>query len=77
MELRFNEIIINSLAIDEDTFKEYLDGCKESSITPSTSDFLSWIYNNYYISDFIEHEDCKYTLIQNQFEEYLKNFNND
>ena len=77
MKLRFNEIIINSLAIDKDTFKEYLDNCKENNIIPSHSDFLSWIHDNCYINDFIEHENWEYTLTQIQFEEYLKNFDND
>ena len=77
MKLIFNEIIINQLVVDEELFREYLDSCKENEISPEKDDFVEWLNDNVYIGDLVEDEQFKYTLTDNQFEDYLKSINND
>ena len=77
MKLIFNEITINQIVIDEELFKEYLDSCKENEVTPEKDDFVEWLNDNVYIGDLVEDEQFKYTLTNNQFEDYLQSINND
>ena len=81
MELKFYEIVINSIEIDIDTFREYIDSCKEAEIVPTRDDFMKWLTDNYYLSDFIVNPsdvEIKYTLTNKHFNNYLNNIlNND
>ena len=77
MKLIFNEITINQIVIDEELFKEYLNNCNEYTISSDKDDFIDWLNENVYIGDLIEDEQFKYTLTESQFDDYLKNFNND
>ena len=78
-ELKFNEIITNTIKIDEENIQEYLDNCKENKISPTKDDFMDWLTGNYFIDDFIEHYDSiiEYDLTSKEFNEYLKTLNND
>ena len=72
MKLIFNEITVNQIVVDEELFKEYLDSCKEHKISPEKDDFVEWLDDNVYIGDLVEDEQFKYTLTDNQFEDYLQ-----
>ena len=77
MKLIFNEITVNQIVIDEESFKDYLDSCNENTISPDKDDFIDWLNENIYIGDLVEDEQFKYTLTESQFNDYLKSFNND
>ena len=77
MKLIFNEIVINQLSIDEDLFKEYLEYCKDNKISPEKDDFIDWINETVYVEDLIDDSNYKYTLNENQFNDYLNNIKNE
>lgn len=79
MKLKFCETVTNVIEIDEDTFNEYLDSCKEVEASPTKDDFIDWITSNFFISEFITEEECDidYSLTNKQFNKYLEEFNND
>ena len=79
MKLKFYETITNLIEIDEDTFNEYLDSCKEVETFPTRDDFIDWITSNFYMSDFIvvNEDETDYSLTNKQFNKYLEEFDND
>lgn len=77
MKLIFNEIVINQLSIDEDLFEEYLKNCKDNETSPEKDDFIDWINDTICIGDLIEDSSYKYTLSENQFNDYLNNIKNE
>jgi len=77
MKLIFNEIIINQLSVDEDLFEEYLKNCKYNRTSPEKDDFIDWINDTICIGDLIEDSSYKYTLNENQFNDYLNNIKNE
>lgn len=77
MNLIFNEIICNTLSIDEDIIKEFLEWCKQVHEFPTKDNFIEWLEDTYYISDLIEHETSHYTLTDSQLNDFIKTINND
>ena len=59
--MRFNEIIQNQLEITDDVIEEYINATVDEEDF-SVDNFLQFLNDSYYISDFIEIEDCEYTL---------------
>ena len=76
MKLRFYEQCYNLIEIDEDTFNEYLNTCREADITPFKDDFMDWLSENYYMCDFIDESssEIEYTLTDKQFNRFLEEF---
>lgn len=58
--MRFNEIISNQIEVDDEVIEDYIRKTDEEDY--STSDFLDFLCTEYYIGDFVETEDYKYTL---------------
>lgn len=58
--MRFNEIIYNQLEIDDEVIEDYIRKTNEEDY--SIINFLSFLCTEYYIGDFVETEDYKYTL---------------
>jgi len=79
MKLKFYETIMNLIEIDEGTFNEYLDSCKEVEVIPTKDDFIDWITSNFYMSDFIviNEDEIDYSLTDKQFNKYLEEFDNE
>lgn len=77
MKLIFNEIVVNTLSIDDDTIKEFLEWCKQEHEFPTKDNFIGWLEDTYYISNLIEHETSSYTLTDSQFNDFIKTINND
>lgn len=78
--LKFQEIVTYSYEIDPSIVEDYLNDCKTEKCTPSFSNFLDYIFDNFEyddlgnMSDFGSMSDRKFTLTDEEFNKYIKNF---
>lgn len=78
--MRFNEIIQNQLEITDDVIEEYINATVDEEDF-SVDNFLQFLNDSYYISDFIEIEEYEYTLkeddLLNEINRIKAQINND
>lgn len=72
--LKFQEIVTYSYEIDPSIIEDYLNDCETEKSTSSFSDFLDYIFDNFEYDDFGSMSDRKFTLTDEEFNKYIKNF---
>ena len=66
--MRFEELVTNILEIDDNTMLEYIHWADDHNDGEYiVDDFINFLEEQYYISDFIKEEDYKYNLKQDFF----------
>ena len=50
--MKIREAVEYLYEIDDDILIEYIERCKRESIKPSFKDFMDWLQDHFYLSDF-------------------------
>lgn len=72
-KLEFKEIITNTIELNDEDLKDYLQWCNKNNKNPESKySLIEWISAERYISDWVIDEDVDYEIFSYDLKEWIK-----
>lgn len=73
-KLEFKEIITNTIELNDEDLKDYLQWCNKNNKNPESKySLIDWILAELYIGDWVVDEDIDYEIYSQDLKEWIEN----